>query len=132
MKTLKEKLNLSPDQFEQFDNLPPEIVKHLENIHPAIQELIGERWRATKEVRETNFRGTPEDRFQAWRDHELICDKMSLLTGMCEKIFPSDQPMTEEHRQSIIADLRKRKIPFKVFTEGLDESGHLNIKVIDS
>jgi hypothetical protein len=132
MKTLKEKLNLTPDQFEHFDSLPPESIQELEALHPAIQELIGERWRATKEVRETNFRGTPEDRFKAWRDHELVCDKMSLLTGINENIFPRTQPLTEDHRQSIIADLRKKKIPFKVFTEGLDESGHLVSIVIDS
>lgn len=131
MKTLPEKLNLSQDQMEQFNNLPPEVITHLTNLHPAIQELIGERWRATKEVRETNFRGTPEDRFKAWADHDLICDKMSVLTGMDEKVFPSDRPITQEHKEIVIKRLVEGGHQFKVFTEGVDESGHLNTKTIN-
>ena len=79
--TLKEKLRLTPDQFEQFDSLEPFQIEHLTAMHPAEQELIGEIWRASKEVRETNFRGTPDDRFKAWRDHRIVQWKMAILNG---------------------------------------------------
>lgn len=81
MKTLAEKLNLAPDQLEQLASLPAETIAHLESLHPVEQELIGEIWRATKEVRETNWRGTPDDRFKAWKDLGIIQRKKAILDG---------------------------------------------------
>ena len=81
MKSLAEKLNLTPDQHEQLASLPAETIAHLEALHPAIQALIGERWRAGKEVRETNFRGTLDDRFKAMADLEVVQMRIALLDG---------------------------------------------------
>lgn len=81
MKTLKQKLNLTPDQSEQFDTLEQSQIDHLSALPECEQELIGELWRASKEVRETNFRGTPDDRFKALRDLRVVQWKLAILNG---------------------------------------------------
>lgn len=81
MKPLHEKLNLAPNQMEQFANLEPFQIAHLSALHPCEQELIGELWRVSKEVRETNFRGTPDDRIKAMRDLRIVQWKKAILDG---------------------------------------------------
>ena len=111
MKTLKEKLNLTPDQHEQFDSLPPETIANLEALHPCVQELIGELWRASKEVRETNWRGTPDDRFKAWRDLRIVQWKKAILDGRNPHHF--DEMLPQRDIDSFKEQLSEERINFK-------------------
>lgn len=107
MKTLAQKLNLAPDQMEQLASLPPETIAHLNGLHPNIQALIGERWRAGKEVRETNFRGTLDDRFKAMADLETVQMRIALLDGI-DPHNPSakiDQKTRDGFRARLMEDI---------------------------
>jgi hypothetical protein len=109
--SLKEKLRLTPDQFEQFDSLEPFQIEHLTNLHPAEQELIGELWRASKEVKETNFRGTVEDRFKAWEDLRIVQWKLAILDGRNPNHF--HEMLDEKTIESFKKQLGEEKISFK-------------------
>ena len=111
MKPLHEKLNLAENQMGQFANLEPFQIAHLESLPPCEQELIGEIWRASKEVRETNFRGTPEDRFKAWRDLEIVQKKMAILNGRNPHHF--DEMLPQETIESFKQQLTEDRIDFK-------------------
>ena len=111
--SLKEKLKLTPDQFEQFDSLEPFQIEHLTAMHPAEQELIGELWRASKEVRETNFRGTPEDRFKAWRDLRIVQWKMAILNG--KNPHPPREQLDAESIEKFKKGLMEDEESFKFF-----------------
>lgn len=111
--TLKEKLRLTPDQFEQFDSLEPFQIEHLTNLHPAEQELIGELWRASKEVRETNFRGTIDDRFKALADLRIVQLKAAILNG--NNPHPPHQKLSSEDIAEFMKQLRDDGISHKFF-----------------
>ena len=113
--TLKEKLRLTPDQFEQFDSLEAFQIEHLTAMHPAEQELIGEIWRASKEVRETNFRGTPDDRFKAWRDHRIVQWKMAILNG--KNPNPPFDQLDPESIKGFKKGLMEDGVSFKFFAK---------------
>ena len=110
MKPLHEKLNLAENQMGQFANLEPFQIAHLESLPPCEQELIGELWRASKEVRETNFRGTPEDRFKAWRDLEIVQKKMAILNGRNPHHF--DEMLPAKDIESFKEQLTEMRIDF--------------------
>lgn len=111
--SLKEKLRLTPDQFEQFDSLEPFQIEHLTNLHPAEQELIGELWRASKEVRETNFRGTMDDRFKAMRDLRVVQWKLAILNGIDP--HPPRERLDDETIMSFKKGLMEEGVSFKFF-----------------
>jgi flagellar motor component MotA len=115
MKSLAEKLNLSPDQHEQLASLPAETIANLEALPPCVQELIGELWRASKEVRETNFRGTPDDRFKAWRDLRIVQWKKAILDGRNPHHF--DEMLPQKDIESFKEQLREERINFKEWGE---------------
>jgi hypothetical protein len=125
MKTLAEKLNLAPDQHEQLASLPPETIAHLESLHPVEQELIGEIWRATKEVRETNFRGTPDDRFKAWKDLGIVQRKAAILNGRDPHHFNEMLPTKdiEVFKQQLTED----RIDFKEWGDIDPETGKRDV-----
>lgn len=125
MKTLAEKLHLAPDQHEQLASLPPETIAHLEGLHPVQQELIGELWRASKEVRETNFRGTPDDRFKAWRDLEIVQKKNAILNGRNPHHF--DEFLKPEVIESFKEQLREDRINFKEWGDIDPETGKRDV-----
>ena len=108
---LKEKLKLTPDQFDQFDSLEAFQIEHLSAMHPAEQELIGELWRASKEVRETNFRGTLDDRIKASTDHRIVQWKLALLNG--RNPFPPHQQLSDADIEDMKAGLRVDGVSFK-------------------
>ena len=110
MKPLHEKLNLAENQMGQFASLEPFQIAHLESLPPCEQELIGELWRASKEVRETNFRGTPEDRFKAWRDLEIVQKKMAILNGRNPHHF--DEMLPAKDIESFKEQLTEMRIDF--------------------
>lgn len=111
MKSLADKLNLTPDQHAQLAGLPAETIAHLESLHPVQQELIGELWRASNEVRETNWRGTPEDRFKAWRDLEIIQKKNAILNGRNPHRF--EEMLPAKDIESFKQQLTEDRINFK-------------------
>ena len=111
MKTLKEKLNLTPDQFEQFDSLEQFQLDHLSALPECEQALIGELWRASKEVRETNFRGTPEDRFKAWRDLRVVQWKQAVLNG--RNPHPPHEQLDEATIESFKTQLSEEREAFQ-------------------
>jgi hypothetical protein len=111
MKPLHEKLNLAENQMGQFASLEPFQIAHLESLHPCQQELIGELWRASKEVRETNFRGTPEDRFKAWADLRIVQLKNAILNGRNPHHF--DEMLPQETIESFKQQLKEERINFK-------------------
>ena len=111
MKTLKEKLNLTPDQFEQFDSLEQFQLDHLSALPECEQALIGELWRASKEVRETNFRGTPEDRFKAWRDLRMVQWRQAILNG--RNPHPPHEQLDEATIESFKAQLSEEREAFQ-------------------
>lgn len=111
MKTLKEKLNLTPDQFEQFDSLEQFQIDHLSALPECEQALIGELWRASKEVRETNFRGTLDDRFKALRDLRVVQWKKAILNGL--NPHPPHQRLSEEDIESFKAQLSEEREGFQ-------------------
>ena len=111
MKSLAEKLHLSPDQHEQLASLPAETIAHLESLHPCQQELIGELWRASKEVRETNFRGTPDDRIKALRDLQVVQWKNAILNGRNPHHW--DEMLPESDIEAFKEHLRADRINFK-------------------
>lgn len=111
MKSLAEKLHLTPDQHEQLASLPAETIANLEALPPCVQELIGELWRASKEVRETNFRGTPDDRFKAWRDLRIVQWKKAILDGRNPHHF--DEMLPQKDIESFKEQLREERINFK-------------------
>ena len=125
MKTLKEKLNLTPDQHEQIDSLPAETIAHLESLHPCQQELIGELWRASKEVRETNFRGTPEDRFKAWADLRIVQLKNSILNGRNPHHW--DEMLPQRDIDSFKQQLTEERINFKEWGDIDPETGKRDV-----
>lgn len=106
MKSLAEKLNLSPDQHEQLASLPAETIANLEALPPCVQELIGELWRATKEVRETNWRGTMDDRFNAMRDLRIVQWKKAILDGRNPHHFEEMLPQRDidSFKEQLTAD----------------------------
>jgi len=73
-------------------HLEPEFHSWWENQKPEVQILAIELFRTGKEVRETNFRGTPDDRFKAWRDRDAITVRWALATGIC---LHDNQPIKE-------------------------------------
>ena len=111
MKPLAEKLNLSPDQHEQLASLPAETIAHLESLHSVEQELIGELWRASKEVRETNFRGTPDDRLKALRDLQVVQWKNAILNGRNPHHW--DEMLPQSDIEAFKEHLRADRINFK-------------------
>lgn len=111
MKTLKEKLNLTPDQFEQFDSLEQFQLDHLSALPECEQALIGELWRSSKEVRETNFRGTPEDRFKAWRDLRVVQWKQAVLNG--RNPHPPHEQLDEATIESFKTQLSEEREAFQ-------------------
>lgn len=110
MKTLIEKLNLTPDQHEQFANLLPFQIAHLESIPECEQRLIGELWRASKEVRETNFRGSPQDRFKAWTDLRVVQWKLAILNGRNPHHF--EEMLPESDIEAFKKGLTEERIDF--------------------
>lgn len=115
MKTLKQKLNLTPDQSEQFDSLEQFQIDHLSALPECEQALIGELWRASKEVRETNFRGTPEDRFKAWRDLRIVQWKLAILNGI--NPHPPREKLPQEVIESFKTQLSEEGIEFQFWEE---------------
>jgi hypothetical protein len=111
--SLKEKLRLTPDQFEQFDSLEPFQIEFLSNLHPAEQELIGELWRASDEVRETNWRGTPDDRWKALRDLRIVQWKKAILDGL--NPHPPRQKLDAESIEKFKQGLMEDGVSFKFF-----------------
>ena len=111
MKSLAEKLHLTPDQHEQLASLPAETIANLEALPPVVQELIGELWRASKEVRETNFRGTPDDRFKAWRDLRIVQWKKAILDG--RNPHHLDEMLPQKDIESFKEQLKEERIDFK-------------------
>lgn len=112
--SLKEKLKLTPDQFEQFDSLEPFQIEHLTAMHPAEQELIGELWRASKEVRETNFRGTLDDRIKACTDLRIVQWKLAILNG--RNPHPPHQQLSEQDIENMKAGLRADEVSFNFWS----------------
>ena len=108
--SLKEKLKLTPDQFEQFDNLESFQIEHLTAMHPAEQELIGELWRASKEVRETNCRGTLDDRIKACTDLRIVQWKLAILNG--RNPHPPHQQLSQQDIEDMKAGLRVDEVSF--------------------
>ena len=115
LETLKQKLNLTPDQFGQFDTLEQFQIDHLSAMPECEQALIGELWRASKEVRETNFRGTPEDRFTAWRDLRRVQWKMAILNGISP--HPPHLPLMSVDIESFKAQLSEERVGFQFWEE---------------
>jgi hypothetical protein len=115
LETLKQKLNLTPDQFGQFDTLEQFQIDHLSAMPECEQALIGELWRASKEVRETNFRGTPEDRFTAWRDLRRVQWKMAILNGISP--HPPHLPLMSVDIESFKAQLTEERVDFQFWEE---------------
>jgi hypothetical protein len=113
--TLKEKLKLTPDQFEQFDSLEPFQIEHLTALHPAEQELIGELWRASKEVGETNFRGTLDDRIKACTALRIVKWKLAILNGIHPHF--ADQKLTEKEIDDMKAGLRVDEVSFNFWSK---------------
>jgi hypothetical protein len=111
LETLKQKLNLTPDQFGQFDSLEQFQIDHLSALPACEQALIGELWRATKEVRETNFRGTVEDRFKALRDLRVVQWKKAILSGI--NPHPPHEKLSEETIESFKAGLSEERVDFQ-------------------
>ena len=112
---LKEKLKLTPDQFEQFDSLEPFQIEHLTALHPAEQELIGELWRASKEVRETNFRGTLDDRIKASDDLRIVQWKLAILNG--RNPHPPHEQLSDEVIESFKKGLREDGVSFNFWSK---------------
>lgn len=110
LETLKQKLNLTPDQFGQFDSLEQFQIDHLSALPECEQALIGELWRASKEVRETNFRGTPEDRFTAWRDLRRVQWKQAILNG--RNPHPPHEQLDEATIESFKTQLTEERVDF--------------------
>jgi len=111
LETLKQKLNLTPDQFGQFDSLEQFQIDHLSALPACEQALIGELWRASKEVRETNFRGTVEDRFKALRDLRVVQWKKAILSGLNPN--PPHEKLSEETIESFKAGLAEDGVDFQ-------------------
>ena len=109
----------------QFTSLEPFQIAHLESLPPCEQELIGEIWRASKEVRETNFRGTPEDRFKAWRDLEIVQKKKAILDGRNPHHFNEMLPQSDI--DSFKEQLREERINFKEWGDIDPETGERSV-----
>lgn len=123
LETLKQKLNLTPDQFGQFDTLEQFQIDHLSAMPECEQALIGELWRASKEVRETNFRGTPEDRFTAWRDLRRVQWKMAILNGI--NPHPPRLPLMSVDIESFKAQLTEERVDFQFWE--VDQNGERHL-----
>ena len=115
LETLKQKLNLTPDQFGQFDSLEQFQIDHLSALPECEQALIGELWRASKEVRETNFRGTVDDRFKALRDLRVVQWKKAILSGI--NPHPPHEKLSEETIESFKAGLAEDRVDFQFWEE---------------
>jgi len=115
LETLKHKLNLTPDQFEQFDSLEQFQLDHLSALPECEQALIGELWRASKEVRETNFRGTVEDRFKALRDLRVVQWKKAVLSGI--NPHPPHDKLPQATIESFKAGLAEDGVDFQFWEE---------------
>lgn len=113
--TLKKSLNLTPAQSEQFDTLEQFQIDHLSALHPSEQALIGELWRASKEVRETNFRGTVEDRFTALRDLRIVQWKTAILNGINPN--PPREQLPSEVIESFKSQLSEDRVEFQFWEE---------------
>lgn len=111
LETLKQKLNLTPDQFGQFDTLEQFQIDHLSAMPECEQALIGELWRASNEVRETNWRGTPDDRLTAMRDLRIVQWKIAILNGI--NPHPPHQVLEESSIESFKAGLTEERVNFQ-------------------
>jgi hypothetical protein len=58
-----------------------------------------------------NFRGTPEDRFTAWRDHRRVQWKMAILNGINPN--PPHDKLSEETIESFKAGLTEERVDFQ-------------------
>ncbi len=115
LETLKQKLNLTPDQFGQFDSLEQFQIDHLSALPECEQALIGELWRASKEVRETNFRGTVEDRFKALRDLRVVQWKKAILSGI--NPHPPHEELPQETIEAFKKGLAEEGVDFQFWEE---------------
>lgn len=78
---LRDSLGLTPDQHEQFNSLPQETLEHLSRLPAEAKILIGEVWRTSKAVADTNFEGDLDDRMKAWNDRHNVEMRWVVLTG---------------------------------------------------